>query len=141
VLIFYRGGWCPFCNDHLREIGQKETDILALGYQIVAVSPDKVEKLKDIEQMDDINYRLFSDSAGQLTRAAGIAFKAPERYTQRLLDWSDGKNTGFLPVPSLFVLDQKGEIQFEYINPKYKKRMSGELLLAVLKVLKEEGEE
>lgn len=140
VLIFYRGGWCPYCNTHLSEVGKKEAEILALGYQVVAISPDQEEKLEDTALKDEIKYRLFSDGTGDLTRAAGIAFKAPERYSQRLLDWSGGKNKGFLPVPSVFVLDTKGEILFEYISPNYKQRISGALLLAVLKVLKEEME-
>lgn len=140
VLIFYRGGWCPFCNMHLSEIGQKESAILDLGYQVVAISPDQEEKLEETAIKDEIKYQLFSDGSGELTKAAGIAFQAPERYGQRLLDWSDGKNKGYLPVPSVFVLDTKGEILFEYINPNYKKRLSGELLLAVLKVLQEEME-
>ncbi|MES1147437.1 MAG: redoxin domain-containing protein, partial [bacterium] len=24
VLVFYRGGWCPFCNAHLAELGKAE---------------------------------------------------------------------------------------------------------------------
>jgi peroxiredoxin len=135
VLIFYRGGWCPYCNRHLSAIGQVEADILELGYQVVAVSPDKMEKLRETVAKDELNYRLFSDASGELAKAAGIAFQAPERYGQRLLDWSGGENTGFLPVPSVFILDTKGEILFEYINPNYKKRLDAELLLAVLKAL------
>lgn len=138
VLIFYRGGWCPYCNRHLAALGQNEEEILGLGYQVVAVSPDKVEKLKETAGKDEVKYRLFSDASGELSKAAGIAFQAPENYGQRLLDWSGGENTGFLPVPSVFVLDTKGEILFEYINPDYKKRLSGELLLAVLKALQAE---
>lgn len=141
VLIFYRGGWCPYCSAHLMEMGEIEKQILDLGYQVIAISPDKVEKLKDIEMMDDINYHLYSDASGALMKATGIAFKAPERYGERLLDWSGGENNGLLPVPSVFIVNQSGEIEFEYINPNYKKRMSGDLLLAVLKVLKSESEE
>lgn len=140
VLIFYRGGWCPYCNRHLSAIGQNEADILKLGYQVVAISPDKAEKLQETADKDEVKYRLFSDASGELSKAAGIAFQAPDSYGQRLLDWSGGENTGFLPVPSVFVLNTKGEILFEYINPNYKKRMSRELLLAVLKALQEEGE-
>lgn len=140
VLIFYRGGWCPYCNAHLQELGDIEAEIIELGYQVIAVSPDRIEKLKDIEMMDDINYHLYSDASGELMQATGIAFKAPERYGDRLMDWSGGKNDGFLPVPAVFIVDQEGVIEFEYINPNYKKRMSGAMLLAVLKVLKAESE-
>jgi len=40
VLVFYRGGWCPFCNMQLSSLVEIEKDILDLGYQIVAISPD-----------------------------------------------------------------------------------------------------
>jgi hypothetical protein len=39
-------------------------------------------------------------------------------------------NKGVLPVPSVFVTNKQGEILFEYINPNYKTRISGSLLLA-----------
>ena len=139
VLIFYRGGWCPYCNIHLGEIGQKEAEILELGFQVVAVSPDDAENLQETAGKDEADYRLFSDASGELSRAAGIAFQAPENCGQRLLDRSGGKNTGFLPVPAVFVLNTQGEILFEYINPDYKKRLSGDLLLAVLNALGTEG--
>lgn len=135
VLIFYRGGWCPYCNHHLAEVGQAEAEILKLGYQIIAVSPDDVKHLQATEEKNKLNYQLLSDSKGLLTKATGIAFKAPERYGKMLVEYSSGDNAGFLPVPAVFVLNTKGEILFEYINPNYKERMPGDLLLAVLKSL------
>lgn len=46
VLIIYRGGWCPYCNNQLSDMQEIESDILALDYQIVAVSPDAPSFLK-----------------------------------------------------------------------------------------------
>lgn len=135
VLIFYRGGWCPYCNHHLAEMGEAEADILKLGYQILAVSPDDMEHLQATDDKNKLNYQLLSDSKGTLIKAAGLAFKAPERYNKMLVDYSSGNNDGWLPVPSVFILNTKGEIAFEYINPNYKERMSADLLLAVLKAL------
>ena len=40
VLVFYRGGWCPYCNVQLSGLVEIEEDILELGYQILAISPD-----------------------------------------------------------------------------------------------------
>ena len=45
VLVFYRGGWCPFCTRHLADLGRAEAELRAAGYQIVAISPDPPEKL------------------------------------------------------------------------------------------------
>ena len=139
VVIFYRGGWCPFCNRHLAEIGQREEEILNLGYQVLAVSPDNAEKLRETADKNELKYRLFSDEGGALAKAVGIAFDAPGIVKPRLKNYSDGKNTGYLPVPSVFLLNTKGEILFEYIDPNYKQRIGGDLLLAVLTALKGEG--
>ena len=137
VLLFYRGGWCPYCNAHLAEIQGAESEILNMGFQIVAISPDSPENLRLTDQKNELNYSLFSDGKGTFTDALGIAFKASERNTKRLMRYSDGLNEGFLPVPSVFVVDTSGKIQFEYINPDYKTRLGADLLLAVLKELQE----
>ena len=45
VLIFYRGGWCPYCNAHLGQIATAEPELLRMGYQVLAISPDRPEEL------------------------------------------------------------------------------------------------
>lgn len=135
VVLFYRGGWCPYCNTHLSDIRDAESKILELGYQIIAISPDSPENLKASDEKIKLNYQLYSDADGKLTKAMGIAFKVEERRKQKLFDNSGGLNDGFLPVPSVFIIDISGQIIFEYISPNYKKRMSSELLLAVLENL------
>ena len=135
VILFYRGGWCPYCNAHLSDIRDAESEILELGYQIIAISPDSPENLKASDEKNELNYQLYSDANGKLTKAMGIAFKVEERRKERLFDKSGGLNDGFLPVPSVFITDTSGQIVFEYINPNYKARMSSKLLVAVLKNL------
>jgi len=48
-----------------------------------------------------------------------------------------GKTAEVMPAPTVMIVDQKGKILFEYINPNYKERLSEEMLIAVLKVLQE----
>lgn len=135
IIIFYRGGWCPYCNVHLAEMQGAESKIIKLGYQIVAISPDSPENLHLTDEKNDIQYSLYSDGDGKFMNALGIAFKAPERSNERLMKYSAGLNEGLLPVPSVFVMNTSGEIDFEYISPNYKTRISADLLLAVLKEL------
>lgn len=136
VLLFYRGGWCPYCNIHLAAVGEVEKEILALGYQIVAISPDSPEYLKVSAAKEKFTYSLYSDSKNELAIAMGIAFKAPSRKDEKLLKRSDGNNKGILPVPCVFVINKSGVIIFEYISPDYKERMDAGLLLDVLKHFK-----
>lgn len=50
ILIFYRGGWCPYCNQQLSGLQEIEKEIIGLGYQIIAVSTDKPENLKPVSK-------------------------------------------------------------------------------------------
>lgn len=136
VLVFYRGGWCPYCNLHLAALAEAEKQILDLGYQIVAVSPDAPENLKTTTEKDKIKYTLLSDSNGALIKEVGIAFEAPENYKSVINVHSNGMNTSFLPVPSVFVINTDSTILFEYVSPDFKQRITAELLVSVLKTLK-----
>jgi peroxiredoxin len=138
ILVFYRGGWCPYCNKHLSAIGEATEKILNLGYQIIAISPDSPDELKKSADKNELSYDLYSDSDGKLITEMGIAFQATEKYSSMLLKYSGDKNSGILPVPSLFVIDTDGTILFEYISPNYKNRITENLLLSVLKDLNKE---
>jgi peroxiredoxin len=135
ILIFYRGGWCPYCNTHLNEVGRIEADLQELGYTIVAISPDAPENLRKSIDKNKLTYTLLSDKHGALARATGLAFKAPSNYEKLLKENQGSGNELHLPVPALFIVDEKSEILFEYINPNYKTRISGDLLLAVARSL------
>lgn len=136
VLVFYRGGWCPYCNLHLQALAEAEKQILDQGFQIIAISPDAPANLKITAEKDKAKYTLLSDSKGELIKAIGIAFEAPENYKSVINVHSNGVNTNFLPVPSVFVVNTENEILFEYISPDFKQRISAELLVSVLKNLK-----
>ena len=132
VLVVYRGGWCPYCNSQLADMQEIENDIISLGYQVVAISPDAPSFLKQTLDKKELKYKLYSDSEGVFSQAVGIAFA---REKPKLDKYSDGKNPGFLPVPTVYVLNDKQEIEFMYINPNYGTRLKGDVLLAVLKAL------
>lgn len=135
VLVFYRGGWCPYCNTQLAGLAATEKDIVELGYQVIAVSPDDYRNLKPAEEKNNTNYKLYSDADGSFIKSIGIGFTPNERTSNYIAKKTIGKATEVLPVPTVLVLNTEGEILFEYISPNYKQRISPELLLAVLKNL------
>ena len=136
VVIFYRGGWCPYCNVHLAQLQQIEADIIKAGYQILAISPDSPENLAATISKNDLKYTLLSDHQSVAIKGFGLAFRAPNNYEAMLQKASGGSNLNVLPVPAVFIINQQGNVIFEYINPDYKSRLKGSLLLAVLNELK-----
>ncbi|TYP99331.1 peroxiredoxin [Tenacibaculum adriaticum] len=133
VLIVYRGGWCPYCNRQLEGLRTIEDDLINLGYQIVAVSPDAIP---EVANKYSSKYQLISDGSTKLIQNLGIAFKAPTKYGDMLSKASKGQNNSVLPAPSVYIINKKSEILFEYISPDYKNRIDEKLLLAAAKALK-----
>ncbi|WP_394758513.1 peroxiredoxin-like family protein [Flavobacterium sp.] len=136
ILVVYRGGWCPYCNLHLSALGEAEEKLIEMGYQIIAVSPDSPESMKETITKDKLKYTLLSDSKGDFMQTLGIAYVIPDGLKKQLKTVLHGVKNDFLPVPSLYIINGENEIEFEYISPNYKTRISNELLIAVAKTLK-----
>ena len=131
ILIFYRGGWCPYCSKQLAGLQEIEQDLTKMGYQLLAVSTDSPDNLKQTSTKQKLTYTLLSDADLSVSKQFGIAFKSPKNYDKFLPETSGGKNVDkLLPVPSVFILNRKGNIRFEYINPNITQRMSPALLKA-----------
>jgi peroxiredoxin len=136
ILIFYRGGWCPYCSRHLGRIQQIEPELAAMGYQILAVSPDRPELLSAAAKRDTLTYTLLSDSEMDAARAFGIAFRVDDTTVRTYsgygidLEGASGRPHHLLPVPSVFVIGTDGAIRFQYVNPNYRFRLDPSVLLA-----------
>lgn len=136
LLIFYRGGWCPYCNVQLQDLRKIEGPLSKLGYQIVAVSPDQPDLLKSSVDKNKIGYTLVSDSKGELMRAMGIAFRVDDETVGKYkgygidLEAASGQNHHWLPVPSVFIIDRTGTVTFSYVNPDYRIRLPAPLILS-----------
>lgn len=139
VLIFYRGGWCPYCSRHMMELQKIENEIVELGYQILAVSPDKPEELSKSMVKGELSYTLLSDSPMDVSKAFGIAWKMDDKGVARYLEVgidlekSSGYTHHLLPAPAVFIINTEGKIRFTYVNPDYKERINGDVLIAAAK--------
>ena len=59
LLIFYRGGWCPYCNTHLANLRKIEGELLGLGIDIYAISPDYLSSCVKQERKINSLIRFF----------------------------------------------------------------------------------
>ncbi len=139
ILVFYRGGWCPYCNLQLSELRLIRKDAEALGYQIIAISPDRPAELSKTLDKGSLDYTLLSDSRAEAMSAFGIGFTLDdatrEKYKGYGIDLEEysGESHHGLPVPSVFIVDGEGLLQFSYVHPDYKARVPGNVVLAAAK--------
>ncbi len=139
ILMFYRGGWCGYCDTQLGQLKAIEDQVLQLGYQIIAISPDSQEKMKESIEKHEMKYLLLSDTNMETSKAFGIAYKVDQNtaisysLSNIKLTYDSMAKSYLLPVPSVFVVGTEGFIKFEYVNPDHRVRLEPDVLLAVIK--------
>jgi peroxiredoxin len=140
VLVFYRGGWCPYCNRHLAALAGVEKDLLAAGYQILAISPDQPTKLAETPDRAKLGYRLYSDSSMDAGKAFGIAFEMPADLVAKYkneykidLEAAAGQTHHLLPHPAVYVGDSSGVVRVAHVNEDYKVRLDPEKIVEAAK--------
>jgi peroxiredoxin len=147
LFVFYRGGWCPFCSAELAQLSSIEDQLYEMGINIVAVSPDRPEFLR--MSMSDVNmdYTLLSDSTMEASKAFGIAFRLDDETYQRYksngmdLEERSGLDHHLLPAPAVYLSNNEGIIEFQYVNPDYRQRIDKDVLLAAVTAMLESQDE
>jgi peroxiredoxin len=143
VIVFYRGGWCPYCNLALRTY---EQDLLpqlgAFSARLVAISPETPDASLSTQERNELSYTVLSDTGAELARALGITFAPSEEglIAQRKLGLdmrstrADG-DTG-LPMPTVLIVDPEHVVRFVDIHPDYTGRTEVDAIIDALKLLR-----
>ncbi len=143
VLIFYRGGWCPYCNLHLKSFQKSLGDFTALGATILAVSVDKPEGAANVVKNNELGFDVISDSQADILKAYNVVYQVSEELAVKYLneykidlEAYSGRKDHVIAVPATYVIDTSGKIVFAYANEDYKVRVEPEQVLNILKSLK-----
>jgi peroxiredoxin len=135
VLVVYRGGWCPYCTKQLAGLQKVLPELHALGYRLVALSPDLVADLKKTLADEKLDYTLLSDHTFAAIDALGLAFALDAKTIKTYkghgipLYSAPGSDAKVLPVPAVFLTDRAGRITYTHANPDYTKRLATKALL------------
>lgn len=138
VIVFYRGGWCPYCNLELRAYQQKLPEIHAAGARLVAVTPETPDNALSTVEKNDLDFDVLSDVKGALADALGIRFRlSPEiealyRKFGHDLPTHNGDGEWSLPIPATYVVERGGRIAYAHVDPDYRHRAEPADVLAAL---------
>ncbi len=143
LLIFYRGGWCPYCNAHLAELRHVVPELEQRGMNVHFLSADAPENLASALRGDaeGLDYTLLSDARLSAAEAFGLAFRVSDNYYRQAkeygvdLEKASGETHHALPIPAAYLIDSQGTIRFSHSNPDYTQRLSAEELRANIDTL------
>jgi peroxiredoxin len=138
VVIFYRGYWCPYCNKQLKDYEDSLELIKSKGATVVAITPELPTYVLKTINKTKASFSIISDKDQSIMKSYGVAFSLDEQALLRLqrigvdLKETNGNNSNMLPVPGVFVINQKGIIEYVYFDPNYRNRLSVKELLTHL---------
>lgn len=139
VIVFYRGGWCPYCNLTLRAyqhglLPQLET----FGARLVAISPQTPDQSLSTAEKDGLEFTVLSDPGSRLAQQIGIAFQqadevlAAQRQLGLDLAQVNAEGATHLPRPTVLIVDQHRRVRFVDVQPDYTARTEVADIVAAL---------
>ncbi len=129
VLVFYRGGWCPYCNIALHQYQSELVPRLpAYGATLAAISPQKPDQSLTTAEKHGLQFAVLSDAGARVARQLGIGFQQADDVleAQRALgvDIREGNADGSpeLPMPTVLIVDSNRTVQFADTHADYTSR-------------------
>lgn len=129
VVIFIRGYWCGYCNEHMSHLQDSFSQLTAVGADVVVVSPEKPEYLEKTAEKSGAEFTLIYDSAYSIMKQFDVLW-APDRKMEAKIKKhfgdemknSHSDDTQRLPVPATYIIGQDGVITWRHFDRDYSQR-------------------
>ena len=128
AIVFYRGGWCPYCNLELREWQRLLPELRQARAQLVAISPQSPDNSLSTVEKNELAFPVLSDSALAAANAFGVAFNMPaeliDLYTRNGNDLPTVNANGqwVLPIPATYLVGADGHVVYAHVEADYRQR-------------------
>ena len=129
VLLFFRGGWCPYCSIMLRAWQEALPDVEAAGGHVLAISPEAQRGCQETAWRDLLDFPVLSDRANRVADSYGLVYEVPPRIREMLLKFGhdipriNGTNDWRLPLGGTFVVGQDRRVRLAHVDPATYRRL------------------
>lgn len=142
VIVFYRGGWCPYCNLQLRAYQRVLPELRALGGELVAISPQLPDGSLSTTEKNALTFHVLSDVANAVARTYSLVFTVPPEVVAFYLrdkgvdlTQINGDESWELPIPATFVIGRDGAVAMADVDPDYTRRLEPATVLDTLRCI------
>jgi peroxiredoxin len=144
VLMFYRGGWCPYCNLQLQAMEAEAAEIKELGATLLAITPDLADDTAQSVTEHALSFPVLTDKDNKAARAFGLVFQLSPELNQ--LYGSFGINLkqrheseqNELPLTATYVIARNGVVRYAFLDTAYYHRAEpADVVAAVSEVVGE----
>ncbi len=129
VLLFVRGGWCPFCSSQVEQLTAHYKSIVDLGAKLILVTPKPLATTRRVAEFFKVDFDFWLDESLVVARTLGLLLQdgVPDDYHGEY-----GKDTVW---PAAIIVDSDGIIRFSVLSRKLDERPDPENLLSELRRL------
>ena len=141
VLLFSRGGWCPFCTLWLRAWQEALPRLHDAGGDVLAVFPQQPEACGRTAERDLLAYSVLSDPGGQVADSYGVTVDLPEMVRPLFLRLGhdlpriNGSGTWKVPLAATFVIAADGGIVLAHADMSLPNRLEPEAAIQAVRRL------
>jgi len=142
VLTWYRGGWCPYCNLTLHALQEELPNIQAAGGYLLALTPELPDNSLDTKEKHDLEFEVLSDVGNMVGHQYGIVYEftpeLAELYHKKFNIYSfNGDESNQLPLAATYVIDQRGVVEYAFLDADYRNRAEPQEITKVLLYLRD----
>jgi peroxiredoxin len=138
VLLFVRGGWCPFCTLTLRGYQAALPAIHDAGADVLAIAPQRTDSCCSMAERDLLAFSTLSDQDNRISDAYGTTYDVePGMRSFYLRQGHDlprlnGTSNWRVPLPATFVIGRDGRVLLTHIDPQFHCRLEPALAVEAL---------
>ncbi|WP_165748512.1 peroxiredoxin-like family protein [Cellulophaga sp. Z1A5H] len=138
ILMWYRGGWCPYCNMQLHYMQEMLPEFKKLGASLLAITPETPDNSISTQEKNNLEFEVLSD----VDNVVGFQYKVVFKLTDDVkeiyengfgLSNFNGNDKGELPLASTYIIGQDKVIQYAFLDADYRNRAEPQDLLEHLK--------
>lgn len=141
VLVWYRGGWCPYCNINLHYLQEELPNFKAAGASLIAISPELPDQSITTAEKHELEFEVLSDVGNRVAKEYGVVFKltdeVAEIYNNKFgLNEHNGDSSNELPLAATYIINTNGVIEYAFLDIDYRNRAEPSEITAFLNGMK-----
>jgi peroxiredoxin len=141
ILMWYRGGWCPYCNMTLHHMQEALPDFKKYNANLLAISPEVPDSSITTKEKHNLAFEVLSDVGNVVAKDYKVVFKLTDDVANiyengfGLSDYN-GNDKAELPLAATYIIGQDKVIKYAFLDADYRNRAEPQDLIEVLKRLK-----
>ena len=103
-VIFFRGSWCPVCNEELQDIQENLSYFEGKDIHFTFVSTDNQQDLNEMKEKHGLTFPVLADATEDILKQYGVYYHGEDALYE---------DHGVHGEPAYYLLDEEGKLMYQ----------------------------